>query len=77
MKSLTLEKYTKLEPQLPDEQLAIACKNKIYGGININDVLAQYKYCVENNHEYKQIYLDYLCDVIGDQVILLGGNNVG
>lgn len=76
MKSLVLEKYEMIVPEAPTEQLKIACQNRFHGAINMDTVLAQYKYCVQNNLEDNKIYFDYLREIIGEQVNMLGGNHV-
>lgn len=76
MKNLILEGYAKVEPQALNEQLLLACKKKRYGSVDINSVIAQYKYCLQHSlDDAAGIFYDYLHQVIGGQLDIVGGKH--
>lgn len=77
MKSLILEKYECLVPEEPDIQILYACKQKLYGAVNLDTVLAQYKYSLEHDMKYESsILYEYLSGIVGNQLDSIGGSNV-
>lgn len=77
MKNLALEIYENVLPEEPDVQLLYACEHKLYGAINLDTAMAQYKYSLQHNLEYESsILYNYLIDIVGSRLDSIGGFNV-